>query len=663
MPFWWRRRKKNWWGKFRYRRRYRPYKARRRRRRFTRRRNRRPTRRRRRRKVRRKRKQIYIKQWQPESIVKCKIIGFSTIVLGAEGTQYLCYTNEAKEYTQPKAPGGGGFGSETISLDWLYLQHEAHNNIWTRSNKYKDLVRYFGGTFYFYRHDTVDFIVRYSIQPPFNIDKLTYPGIQPQNMLLSPHHRVILSKASKPTGKRVVKIRFKPVKQMISKWFFQKQFADYPLILLQACAATLRYPNISCQAQNTMVTLYYLDTVFFPFPNWAKQIDEPWMPQATRTSYKFFYKTTAGDKSLEINKNGFGSGLAGYMASINKQTGWFRKEILNSYKVESPPGTQIANRPIYVARYNPYEDTGDRNEVYVVSILQNKWTAPTISHDYYIRGQPLWMALHGFYSFLKYITKDKKFEDHYMFVLKSPAIHPVSQVTPQEYYPIVDKSFIDSTLPWDEYISENIAKFWYPKAIYQQVTINALVESGPFIPKLGNLKDSTWELLYKYKFNFKWGGPQVFDPTVDDPTDKPTYTVPDTLKETVAIADPKKQAAETLFHEWDYRRGFITETALKRMSENIETDSSLYPDGTEPQKKRRKVSKEMCWPPHKEEKIQSCLRSLCEEDTCQEDPQTLEQLIQQQKLQQQQLKHNILELLTHLKKQQRYLSLQTGVLE
>ncbi len=180
------------------------------------------------------------------------------------------------------------------------------------------------------------------------------------------------------------------------------------------------------------------------------------------------------------------------------------------------------------------------------------------------------MAFHGFYSFLKYTTKDKNFENDYLFVVKSPAIHPVSQVTGQQYYPLIDGTFINNTLPWDEYISENIAKFWYPKAIFQQLLINSLVEAGPFIPKLSNTKETTWELLYKYKMYFKWGGPQVFDPTVDDPQDNDTYPVPDRLQKTVEISDPKKQASESLIHEWDYRRGIITQTALKRMSENIQ---------------------------------------------------------------------------------------------
>ncbi len=34
-----------------------------------------------------------------------KLVGYSTLVLGAEGRQYLCWTNEASEYVHDKRPG------------------------------------------------------------------------------------------------------------------------------------------------------------------------------------------------------------------------------------------------------------------------------------------------------------------------------------------------------------------------------------------------------------------------------------------------------------------------------------------------------------------------------------------------------------------------------
>ena len=490
--------------------------------------------------------------------------------------------------------------------------------------------------------------------------------LQPQNMLLNPHHKIVLSKKSKPGGKNFVKLKFKPPKLMSTKWFFQKQFADFPLILLKATAANLNYPTISPIVQSQMITIYYLSTSLFPHPNWAATLNTYWTPKSKdlTTRYTFYTKQKSGpDITTTLPDPKWTKDQQSYYKSINKNTGWFQKKVLNAYKMQQGQ-TEVADRPIYTARYNPNEDTGRGNEVYAVSLLSSSWDAPTIQDDYVIRGVPLPMAFYGFYSFLKLITRDKNFDQHYMFVVKCDAIHPVGSPTTQRLFPFVDRSFIDSTLPYEEYLSTQIETFWYPKAEYQQLTINSLVQAGPFVTRYTNITNSTWELLYKYKFFFKWGGPQVTEPPIDDPKGQHTYPVPNNLQESIQIADPKKQSAETMFHDWDYRRGLITQTALKRMSENIQTDSSIYSDDSGTPKKKRKISKKVTPIKQKEQKLKSCLLSLCEEPQIQqEEEEDLQNLIQQQQHQQHKLRRNIFKLLTHLKQQQRFLSLQTGNLE
>nr|UHK04201.1 MAG: ORF1 [Torque teno midi virus] len=667
MPFWWRRRRKPWYGRYRYRRRFQRNKTRhKRRRRFTRRRNRYSTRRRRKRryKVRRKRQKIILKQWQPESINKCKIVGFSTLVLGAEGRQFISWTNEASDFIPPKAPGGGGFGCELITLEWLYHEYLAHNNIWTRSNQYKDLCRYTGCEITLFRHPTTDFIVAYNIQPPFTINKLTYPDMQPQNMLLKKHHRVIFSKLTKPSGKLKVKLKIKPPKQMSTRWFFQKEFSDAGLVMLQASACNFRFPRISPLAQSQMVTVYYINEGFYPSPIWGQASSSPYYPVVTWTgTWKFTNKDAKPPYTdWTLKNNTWQQSEQGYYQSINRDGGWFDPHVLNAKTVKYN-NSIIGNLPIHTARYNPNVDTGQGNVVYAVSILQSSYDPPQVQSDYVIRGQPLWMAFYGFWSWIKYTSKDKFFMDHYAFVVKSPAIRPITQTTAQKRYLFLDPEFIAGKLPWDEYLSDNIKKLWYPSCTKQTKTLNAFVECGPYIPRYTNITESTWELDYKYKFYFKWGGPQVTDKAVDDPQYQPDYPVPGVFKQTVQISDPKTLETETMLHEWDFRRGFVTQTALKRMSENFEseTDNESY-DSTAP-RKRLKVTKEIPQINQKEEEIKACLQQLCEKSTCQETPETLQQLIEQQQQQQKQLKLNLLKLLTHLKKGQRHLGLQTGLLE
>ncbi|UJO01967.1 ORF1 [Anelloviridae sp.] len=665
MPFWWRRRRKPWFGPWRRRRRFTRYK----RRRFTtRRRNRRAPRRRRRRrrrKVRRKKKRIPILQWQPESIRKCKVKGHSCLVLGAEGKQFQCYTNEAKNYLQPKQPGGGGFGVEVYSLEYLYKQYKAHNCIFTSSNAYRDLVRYTGCQITLFRHPTIDFVVAYSIQPPFIINQFTYPDTHPQNLLLRKHHRVILSKASNPNGKLKVKLKIKPPKQMTTRWFFQREFADVPLVLIQAAACTFEFPRIGPTAASQISTIYFLNPEFWGMSTWAQQKLGPYMNIATGSKLKITYKTVAGREDTITVPPSMENTTAAYFQSINYSGGWFDKRVLNAIKIQKANGTEqeYAHKPISVARYNPNEDTGEGNEVWLASVLTGHFNKPTVSADYIIRGLPLWMSFYGYWNYLQYASKDPNIFKSHMFVVKCPAIKKLNSTITQEYYPIIDFDFINGKLPYEEYLSTTVANQWYPTAEHQMVTINSLVESGPYIPKLAYQKISTWELNYTYKFYFKWGGPQQTDPPVDDPKTQGIWDSPTALQTTIQIEDPKKQKPETMFHDWDYRRGFITQTALKRMSENIEPDSDVESYDAEHASKKRKVTKELPNYQEQEEETKACLLSLCKESTSQEETETLQEYIHKQHKQQRKLKQQLLHLFRELKHNQRFLQLQTGVLQ
>nr|UHK05334.1 MAG: ORF1 [Torque teno midi virus] len=664
MPFWWSRRRKPWYGRFRRRWKTTKYKRRRRRRRFPRRRTRKSTyrRRRRRHKVRRKKQKIVLKQWQPDSIVRCKAKGYGSLVLGAQGRQFYCWTNEASKYPQPKAPGGGGFGCEVITLEYLYEQYKAHNCIFTKSNHYKDLIRYTGCSITLYRHPFIDFIFSYSIMPPFQINQFTYPDIHPQNMLLRRRKKLILSRASKPNGPLKVRVKIKPPKMLSTKWFFQREFAAVPLVQLQACAADFDYPRIGCCNVSQVMSVFYLNPEFWGQADWGQYRETAYMNIATGVPLRGTYKDNRGQVQTIVV--GQYEQRHPYYDSINYTDGWFDTRFLNSYKIQKATGGQeYGHLPLAVARYNPNEDTGEGNEVWLTSIVTGHFNKPTKTPDYLIVGLPLWMAFYGFWNYLEYTTKAKDLFTTHMFVVKCPALKKLSTTVTTDYYPFIDQDFMNGKLPYDEYLSENAKKYWYPTAEKQVVTINNFVQCGPFIPRLDNQKASTWELNYLYKFYFKWGGPQTTDPPVDDPKLQPTYDVPSVLQKTIQIKNPKKQTPESFLHDWDFRRGFVTQTALKRMSQNLQTDSSLESDDSEPEKKKRKISKALPNNQEKEEEIEACLLSLCKSDTCQEQTQNLQEYIQQQQHQQQLLKRNLYKLIKHLKLKQSFLQLQTGNLE
>ncbi len=665
MPFWWGRRRKFWYGRRRYTRRRKAFK-RRFRKRPTYRRNRRFARRRRRRrkhKVRRKKTKINIQQWQPDSIKKCKIIGYSCLVLGAEGRQYCCYTNQADTYVPPKAPGGGSFGCELITLKWLFSQYIAHNNIWTASNQWLDLCRYTGCTIKLFRHPTVDFAIFYDRQPPFDIDKLTYTELQPQNILLKRKRRILLSRAAKPWGKPYIKLKIKPPKQMSTKWFFQQDFCQYGLVKLCASACDFSYPSIGPLAASTILTIYSLDINFYNISNWAATKQTAYYPYGTAPTvyYKYAIKGTLSD--TQTIGNNFGTGKQAYYSSINYTTGWFNKNLIGGITYTDQEAHQkTAAQPLIVLRYNPDLDDGVGNEIYLTSLFSTHYDKPSVTENYHLNNLPLWMAFYGYWDFLKTTSKDKGIMNTHMFIVKCKALKPISQPSAQSYYPIIDRAFVDGKWPFDEYVTEQERTLWYPTAEHQTQTINSIVKSGPYVPKLDNLRYSTWQLNYNYKFFFKWGGPQTTDPPVEDPCTRKKYPVPDTFKQAVQISDPEKLIPQSILHSWDFRRGFVTQTALKRMSENLPIDSTFSSDNTETPKKKRRITKELPHTKEKEEEIKECLLSLCEEPTCQE-TQNLQQFIKEQQQQQQHLRKNILKLLTYLKKDQLHMQMQTGLME
>ena len=594
--------------------------------------------------------------------------------MGADGRQSRCYTNTYGEYVQPKAPAGGGFGSELITLKWLYQEYLAHRNIWTATNEYKDLLRYTGCEITLFRHPTIDFIFTYELQPPFDLNKFTYPELQPHNMLLRRRKRVLLSLASNPRGRHKVKIKIRPPKQMITKWFFAKDFCPYGLVKLSASAANFNFPNLPPGSQSNMLTLYALNILFYHNSDWGKYQTEAYKNITTQQLPLWFkYRDKGTDKWYKYDgeKDGY---TTAYLRSVSYSDGLFNPKVMFASEVQAggsgtgpspPPGaTKLATLPLIPLRYNPEVDSGFGNIVYLTSIFKGSYDKPTVTPDYSIEGLPLWMAFFGFQDFLIQKSNDKGILTSHMFVVKSEAIKPISQNTEQKYYPLIDPDFAYGKLPYDEYISTNMKAKWYPTAEHQEVSINNIVTTGPYSPKFyTNQPITTWELDYKYSFYFKWGGPEVTDPKVEDPCNRPTYPVPDKLYKTIQIKNPEKLDTNTIFHEWDYRRGIITQSALKRMSTHLEIDTDFETDLTEAPRKRQKTTKEIPCIENKQKEIQACLQELCSESSSQETPEDLQQFILQQQQQQHKLKRNLLLLLTQLKKDQRSLQLQTGLLD
>nr|UHK03736.1 MAG: ORF1 [Torque teno midi virus] len=656
MPFWWKRRR-TWWSN-NYRRKRRTYRPRykRRRRPLYRYKRRRPTRRRRRRryKVRRKKASLTVRQWQPDKIVKCKVKGTSVLVLGADGTQSKCYTNEAEKWTPARTPGGGGFGAEKYTMQYLYEEQKFHRNIWTKSNLLLDLVRYFGCKFVMYRHPETDFIVNYDRNLPMNIDKFTYMSCHPSNMLLARHKKIIPSKLTRPNGKNRITIKIKPSKVVLNKWFFQENFARTGLCLIKATAANLNYAHMGSAAQNKIVSLFSLNTSMYANASWG-QAATSWKPYSGFPA-NLTYTTAAQRDKVEWKVP------TTYDQQISYETGFFNYKWMQMTSIDSPH-QQLA-KPIIAFRYNPDIDDGKGTSVWFKSTLKNTYEKPKSDLDLIIEGYPLWMAVYGFYDFVQSTKPDENFLDSYILVFECKYVKPYTSHATHYYWVPIDTTFIQGKAPYGAPLFEAEKKKWFPTLKNQQESINAFVKSGPFIPRYGFDKRSTWELHAFYTFFFKFGGTFTNEDTLADPSKQGTYITPTLLKERIQIYNPEKQKAAAMLHGWDYRRGMLTSSAIKRMCTDAETDTDFQTDISEPKKKKQRTGKTLTYPPQEKKDLQTCLLSLFEEPTSSEhqEEKTTQELIQEQKAQQQQLRYNILKVISDIKQQQQLLQLHTGLI-
>nr|UHK04305.1 MAG: ORF1 [Torque teno midi virus] len=659
MPFWWNRRRKPWYTRFKYKRRT----YRRRRKRFPRRRRRRRlTRRRRRRRTKVKKKKPFLKllQWQPDSIRKCKIKAVNTLLLGTNGMQHRNYTTDQNEWTFPKNPGGGGFSTTVFSLQYLYELYTLKKCIWTKPNINYDLCRYTGCKFTFFRHPWWDFIITTQLMYPMSLSFPDYIECQPLRMLLQQRKIVVLSLKHKPNSKIHITKKFRPPKQMVNKWFFQDMFANKPLLLLKAAVCDLLQPELGPSGGNKLITLNCINIhKVYMEGNWGTVSQIGYMPVATMTDKQVKVKQKSSSSETTIN-------IGSTNHNVNYLTGWFQKQILQAYEIKHASMSTF-EPPTYSVRYNPAIDTGKDNMVYLCSIHTSNYKPPTTDKVLYASNQPLWMLLFGFVDYIAQIKKPAETMPIYYLLLSSPYIEP----QPDGLYPkthlIIDQSFINGQGPFNTTTPNRFLNNWYPTLFYQQESISNIVKCGPFIPKPDPTK-ANWELHYKCTFYFKWGGSIHQDTQITNPTDKKDYPVPDSFQSALQVVDPQTQIPETMLHAWDFRRDYITKTALKRMSEHFETESILSTDSdSKPPAKRCKPS--ACTPhlQDQETKTQTCLLSLFEENTCQEQEEetetSLKQLIHQQQQQQQTIKLKLLQLITHMKRQQHQLQLNTGLME
>lgn len=522
-----------------------------------------------------------------------------------------------------------------------------------------DLCRYTGASISFYRHAHLDFIAYYSREYPMNLEKYTYAFTHPHTMIHFKHKKIIPSWKTAPLlRKRYIKMKIKPPRQMSNKWFFQDYFSDTGLFVLHTTVCDLRYQRLGCCNSNQLVSFYCLNPQMYAIGDWGNAKSgtstyKPWSAAPTTQTTISGTDWTGKQKTATITPTP-------YSSAISYGSGWFQKDLLQIAKPNV--GQQVP--PITQHRYNPTIDTGHGNKIWIRSILNTSLGPPTTDTSLILEDLPLWQLFFGFLNYCNKIKNNKYFVLTYFVSFQTKFCEP-QPGTPQVFMPI-DKTFINGQLPYGRFNIFTGNEKWFPTVANQVETINAIVQCGPYMPKLDNIRESTWELDSKYIFYFKWGGAQLPEAYSADPSKQADYQVPDKIKQRIQISNPNKQDPKGILHAWDFRRGFATKSALKRMLENTDTDTTfqISTDAESTPKKKKKTTNSLPAQDQTQEEEENCLLSLFEEPTCQETQKTsLQELINQQQQQQQSIKLNLLKLISQLKKKQSVLQLQTGLLD
>lgn len=550
-------------------------------------------------------------------------------------------------------------------------------NWWTTSNVDMPLCRYTGTKITLYRADKADYIFYYSTNYPMTDTAQRHADAQPSRLMLK-KRKIIVESRERNKRKPYKKVFIKPPKQLINKWFFQRQFSNTNLFLATAAACSLSKFTINPKSQSTTITFLSLNHTIFKSVDYQKQhTTQYYAPKPNfnlystnveidptkdlSTQLKWNQLTYLGQATRMTEGQPIGSNYNNKPTTL--QTYFQHPELFgnifhtnnllhhntilvcnvqySSFPTNKnvtdnidPSKFTVLTEPIFeTIQYNPDIDTGKDTICYFVPNFQNltDWNRPT-NEQLYFHGYPLWMLFWGWPDWQKKLGLINQIDDHYQLVFENPYCIPKKD----KYMPM-DMTFLENTIPYphkgadqgqENKPSLNSQQNWYPKFAYQQETIDKICASGPGTYKFEN--DDCIQAHIKYSVRFKWGGSPMPTETIADPTKQPQYPVPDQISTAFQIQDPTTDP-KSLLYSWDFRRNMLTQKAIERLTKDSDIDKP-FPISTD------------SWinpkPPQTEKDIlQALIEAQTSEEKKKNQVQLLEQLRDHQHRLNEQLKH------------------------
>nr|UGV34837.1 MAG: ORF1 [TTV-like mini virus] len=569
---------------------------------------------RRRYRVRKKLKKITIREYQPTTIKTLKVKGLLPLVLCNNERR----TNNVAQWIFTKTPlhvpGTGGFSIYNFSLASLFELHDHDLNWWTKSNCKLPLIRYLHCTIKLYRSTSCDYLFRWLRCYPMKSTQTLYMSMQPSMMMMN-YKTIFVPCLQNTTFKKpYIKLRINPPEQMTTKWFFQKDLANTPILTTLASGASFDRYYMGADSISTTVGFWSLNTQIFQFHNYQYFPSTGWHPK--NENYMWALKNGTLNYQQEPIKNIIYLGNPGpyepghTIWECTEDTGtentlkrkaekyfsdktWWGNPFYNSYlnnevtvlySTKSPQqliqagafntddakiGTnfQTYTDPLtYYCRYNPLEDTGKDCRIYLLPNLRDETTwNPLINDKLKAEGYPIWLLAFGWIDWQKLQSEAQQIDINYFTVLQCPTITPKLQ-----YYVPIDEGMKNKTSAYQEehHLTRSDQQHFYVKGLFQLRTLNTLGSSGPGTMKLPGTNSA--EAKMTYKFTFKLGGCPAPMEQVCDPTDQPQYPIPNNLNETNSLQNPETPP-EYFLYNFDQRRGDLTKSAIKRLKTDYES--------------------------------------------------------------------------------------------
>nr|UGV43946.1 MAG: ORF1 [Torque teno virus] len=579
-----------------------------------------------RRRRRKKGKKLVLTQWQPATRRRCTITGYLPIVWCGHGRAGDNYALHSDDCTKQPDPFGGSLSTTSFNLKVLYDQNQRGLNKWSYPNDQLDLARYRGCRFTFYRHKQVDFIGQYDITEPYKLDKYSCPSYHPAKMIMAKNKILIPSYDTRPKGRQKVSVKIPPPKLFIDKWYAQSDLCSVNLVSLAVSAASFLHPFGSPQTANLCTTFQVLREPYYKAIGFSSQKHNEvieWLynnPSVWQSNVARWFLENV-KKPLDTKQNMFSP--INIVANRDSNYDWYPLNPLNApavngsnhvseikaaattyWKAVTSELPQQTNTqlglvhgwtnatvkeyeyhlgmfsPIFIGptraqtkfptayvdvTYNPLLDKGVGNMIWFQ--YTNKADTQFVSGacKCVLEGIPLYTAFYGYKDFIQSeLGPHQDTAETGLVCCICPYTEPpmYNKDHPTMGYVFYDTNFGNGKwIDGKGHIETYWLQRWRPALLFQQAVMRDIIETGPF-----SYKDdlANCSLTLKYKFFFTWGGNQVYQQTIKNPC-KDDSTGSNRQPRDVQVADPTTVGPRFIFHSWDWRRGYLSESALKRL--------------------------------------------------------------------------------------------------